>query len=819
MSMCRTFIIIAVTLFGILICSFASAATVEYELTIAYQNVNYTGKAIEAMTVNGGIPGPTLHFTEGDLARITVHNQMDVESSIHWHGLLVPPGMDGVPLISFPPIAPGTSFVYEFPIRQNGTYWYHSHTSLQEQKGVYGSIVIDSLQQELLVDRDHVVLLSDWTDEDPHRVLRTLKRGSEWYALEKGSAQSIFGAARNGKLGAYFSRELQRMPAMDIADVAYDRFLANGVPETNLAAEPGEVVRLRIIDGSATTFFHLEFAGGPLRIVSADGQNVEPLDEQRLLIGVAETYDVLVTVPDSGAWELRATAHDGSGYASVWLGVGERYPAPAVPLPDLYSGMGHGGQRIFALTPAGSMGMSDAVVASGRFDQPGMMGMDHSAHDMKMGTDSEISQMDHSQHDMAKQSEAEMVHAGHDMEKSADSGITHEDEDLEGLFEDAEPEMDHSDHAMTGMQEDQMTMKNVDRSGKRYGRIFRPMATDISAVDNLAIDGMDSARPWPPYEKLRATRPTALPVDAPVREVRLTLDGDMERYVWSLNNLTLAESDDILIREGEVVRFIMINRTMMHHPMHLHGHFFRVVNGQGDYAPLKHTVNVAPMSTTVIEFEANEVGDWFFHCHLLYHMKSGMARAVHYENFNLTPQLTQIRPQLYKDSWYAWGEVDLLSNMFEGTAVLSSTRNILMAEVEVGWQEVDETEWEAFLLWERSINRFFSLFAGGNFEGELIDGEWEDAVEEERGLIGVHYLLPLNLESSVFVATDGEARFSIEKEFELTPRIGFCGEVEYDTEEKWESAIGVSYLVNKTVSAKVQWHSEYQWGAGLQIRF
>lgn len=801
-------LILVVILVGSGFSTLSLAKTVEYQLTIAEQQVNYTGKSAPAMTINGGIPGPTLHFTEGDLARIEVHNQMSVETSIHWHGLLVPPGMDGVPLISFPPIAPGTTFTYEFPIRHSGTYWYHSHTSLQEQSGIYGSIVIEPQHQSVIVDRDHVVLLSDWTDEDPHQVLRTLKRGSEWYALEKGSSQSILGAARAGKLGAYFTRELQRMPAMDIADVAYDRFLANGASETSLAAEPGELVRLRIIDGSATTYFHLEFAGGPLQIFAADGQDVEPFEEQRLLIGVAETYDVLVRIPESGRWELRATAHDGSGFASIWLGQGKAHPAPRMPLPDLYAGMGHSNlDNIFALTPAGAMGMADAAVKAGRFDQPGMV-MDHGDHSMHE-MDGSADSMDHGGHAM---------HGMMKQEPLSDKDA----EELEDLFSDEPNETAHAKHAMPaqveGDREPQMPTDAI-RGGKRYGRVFRPLATDISSADAVAVDGMDPARPWSPYEKLRATRSTALPKDAPVRELRLTLDGDMERYVWFLNNQALSEADDILIREGEVVRFILINRTMMHHPMHLHGHFFRVVNGQGDYSPLKHTVDVAPMSTTVIEFEANEVGDWFFHCHLLYHMKSGMARMVHYENFDLPQDLVGLRPNLYKDSWYAWGDIDLLSNMFEGRAVLSNTRNILRAEIEVGWQEVEETEWEGFLLWERSFNRFFSLFAGGNFEGELVDGKLEDAVEEERGLIGVHYLLPLNLESSAFVATDGEARFSLEKEFELTPRIGLGGEVEYDTEEKWESAIGVSYLINKTVSAKVQWHSEYEWGAGLQVRF
>jgi FtsP/CotA-like multicopper oxidase with cupredoxin domain len=498
----------------------AQAATVEYDLTIAQQEINITGKSARGMTINGGIPGPTLRFKEGDVARIHVHNKMSVETSIHWHGLLVPPDMDGVPYVSFPPIKPGTTFTYEFPIRQSGTYWYHSHTSLQEQSGVYGSIVIEPLQNGSEPDHDYVVLLSDWTDENPYQVLRTLKRGSEWYALEKGSGQSIIGAARLGLLGNYFRRELQRMPPMDIADVAYDRFLANGEPESTLPAEPNETVRLRIIDGSATTYFHLEFAGGPMTIVAADGLDLQPVKENRFLIGVAETYDVLIVVPDSGAYEFRATAHDGSGYASVWIGSGERHPAPDVPKPNLYHTMHHFNlNQVFSLTPAGTMGMPDRKVEAGTFDKPGMMGMGS----MDMGGMHGMESMDHGA-DAAKKKMEGMDHRppAEGGDRSHDAGM-----EMEHLTSPTEG-MDHADDSMP-------IPSQASRTGKKYGTDFGFLAADASASKNLAVDGMDPIRPWPPYAKLRATKPTAFSEDKPVREIRLTLDGDMERYVWFLN--------------------------------------------------------------------------------------------------------------------------------------------------------------------------------------------------------------------------------------------------------------------------------------------
>jgi CopA family copper-resistance protein len=734
--------------------SSAYAERVEYDLTIARQTVNFTGKDRPAMTLNGNIPGPTLRFTEGDTAVIRVHNKMDVETSIHWHGLILPNEMDGVPYVTYPPIAAGTTFTYEFELNQSGTYWYHSHTMLQEQRGLYGSFIIEPREPGEFDDlRDHVILLSDWTDEDADSVLHTLKRGSEWYAIQKNTGQSILGAARSGRLGDYFSRELQRMPPMDLSDVYYERFLLNGASEQTLAAKPGEKIRLRVIDGSATTFFYLQWAGGPMQVISSDGLPIQPFDEQRLLMGVAETYDVVVTVPESGAYEFRTTAHDGSGHASLWIGEGTRHPAPDIPAPDLYAGMGGlSWKRVFALTPGGSMGMPGREVRQGRFDQPGMNGM------------SEMEGMS----------------------------------DMEGM-----------DHGMNDMSGHSMSMAKEKPKGTWFGLLV----DDISSKPNLAVDGMSPERPWPPYDKLRALEPTTFASDKPLREVRLTLDGDMERYVWFLNNKPLSETDHILVKEGEVVRFIMINRSMMHHPMHLHGHFFRVINAQGDYSPLKHTVDVAPMTTTVIEFDATEKGDWFFHCHLLYHMMSGMARVVHYQDFSMNPATAAVRPQLYEDPYYLFGQVDAMSNMAQGVLITANTRHIFSAEWQAGWKSVDAVEWEVIPTYDYYLNRFTSFFGGMNLEG--VDSE----LESNEGVFGVRYLLPLNIETRSWVDTAGAFRFAFGKDLELTPRLVVFSEAEYDTKEQWEIRAGASYQLAKDFSLIGQWHTDFRWGGGLRWMF
>jgi len=425
------------------------AEPVEYDLTVGYKTVNYTGKQRKAMAINGQIPGPTLSFTEGDRAIIRVHNEMDVETSIHWHGILLPNQYDGVPYITTMPILPGKTHTFTFDLRQTGTYWYHSHTNLQEQRGIYGAIVIHPKEPRVKVDQDIVLVLSDWTDENPYEVLRTLKRGSEWYSIKKGTAQSWDRVISHHAVKQRLKQSFKRMPPMDLSDVYYDRFLVNGRPSLELKdLRPGSRVRLRVINGSTATYFQLQYAGGPLTIFSADGQPVEPVIVDRVTIAVAEAYDFLLTVPEGGSYELRATAQDGSGFSSAYIGPGKKVAAPPMPRPDLF--------KMFSST---------------------MSGMDHG---------------------------------------------------------------------------------KMDGMGKMDG-------------------GVKMAKPGKPlnltYGMLRATHSTRLPDSHPTREVRLELTGNMDRYIWSFNNKTLSEADKILIRKGENVRFVLVNKTMMHHPMHLHGHF------------------------------------------------------------------------------------------------------------------------------------------------------------------------------------------------------------------------------------------------------
>lgn len=675
-------------LLSLLLAASALAKVVEYDLTIAEQKLAPAGKIRTALTINGGIPGPTLRFREGDTALIHVHNALPrEETSIHWHGLLVPNSQDGVPYLTTPPIKAGTTLTYTFPLTHSGTYWYHSHTGLQEQRGVYGSIVIEPKGGEpVRADRDYVLVLSDWTNENPKQVMRTLMRGSEWYGIKKGNAQSILGAYQAGKLPDYFAREKSRMAPMDVSDVAYDAFLINGKPSSSLPARPGDRVRLRVINAAASSYFYLHSATGPLTIVAADGPAVQPTQINRLLIGMAETYDVLVTIPPSGSWEFRATAQDNSGHASVFLGEGTPHHPTPLPSPDLYS-------------------------------------------------------------------------------------------------------MDHM--LMAALEDDD---------------------TPMSAMGSMpSMGGMkmteEMERPNAPYALLRSVKPTTLKSGS-TRDITLRLTGDMRRYLWSFNGKTLSEESTIPVRHGEVLRIEFINDTMMHHPLHLHGHFFRVLNRHGSHSPLKHTVDIPPMGKRTIEFLANEPGDWFFHCHLLYHMDAGMARVFSYRA-SVDPDYQPTLDPKMVNPWFFMVEGKLLNNMTMGHATIMWGRENFGVMWDYGF--MDHKEYEIDFYWSHYFDPNFSTFLGYRLTNVMM--------AENRAFAGVAYRLPYMIESSLALDSEGDLRLGLGREFQLTPRLSLFGDVEYDTNSQWSHTAGAAFLLNKQLSLTGSYNSDHGWGAGLGFRF
>lgn len=654
----------------------SAAKEVKYNLTISEKIIQPTGKKVKAIAVNGTIPAPTLRFKVGDVAKITVTNGLkNQQTSIHWHGILLPNSEDGVPYLTTPAIEAGKSRTFEFKLTHSGTYWYHSHTGLQEQRGVYGSIVVEPVNKVDKVDREYVVVLSDWTNEKPKSVMKNLMRGSEYYAVKKGNAQSMYGAYKAGSLKAYMKREKSRMSPMDMSDVAYDQFWANGKPRIQLNAKPGERVKLRFINAGASTYFYITSAMGEVKIVAADGPRVKPVNVSTLLIGMAETYDVIVRMPKNGAYEVRATAQDSSGFASIVLGKGRLHTAKSPPKANLYT--------------------MDTMV------EGAMSSMGHGSHHM-----------------------GEMKH-----------------------------------------------------------------------------------RPPAPYQLLRSPHKTNFKASLPRREIELRLTGDMKRYIWSFNGKTLKEESMIPVKKGEVVRIKLVNDTMMHHPLHLHGHFFRVINKHGDYSPLKHTIDVPPMGQRIIEFEANEEKDWFFHCHLLYHMDAGMARVVSYKEQGKDHR-PSIDPKLLNPTFFM-GEVSLQNNMSMGTAMLMKGREDFYASWAYGFHE--HKEYEIDLGWKHYFNPNISSLVGYRFTNEHN--------LENRFFAGVEYRLPYLVSSTFTLDSEGNARVFIEKDFQITPRFSITPELQYDTASKWEWGISADYMLNQDFSLTTGYDSEHGFGAGIKWRF
>ena len=770
----------------------AQTDTVTYHLTIDQKKVNIGGKESMGMTINGSIPGPTLRFTEGDYAVMYVKNDMGVETSVHWHGLLVPNFMDGVPYLTTPPIEQGETLKYEFPLKHAGTYWYHSHTALQEQSGVYGSIVIEDREEQHDYDTDLVLVFSDWTYEKPQSVLKTLKRGLEIYDIQKGTSTPLNRIVARGALGAQLNFWRQRMEGADIADIYYPAFLTNGkVLQEYPEFKPGQRVRLRIINAAASSQFWLTFGGKDPLLIAADGLDVVPVVRPATFIAVAETYDFIVTIPQSGKMEIRATVQDGSGTTSAFLGQGEIIPAPDVPRPD----------KIAMMQEMAKMEMrmgAPAIKFNPSNEEPYEMLKDWG---MQMEESMEMPDMEG------------MNHTEKDMPKDTGSPkeMNHEN-------------MDHQMHEMEeGEVEDRIKMDQPSGAKRE----------EMKMEAGHKMEGMELFSEYN-YNYLKAPEPTDFPEDKPVREILLNLTGNMVRYIWSMNGVPVNETDKIEIKQGEVVRLKMNNLTMMHHPMHLHGHFFRVINEHGEYSPLKHTVNVAPMQEVTIEFDANEYGDWFFHCHILYHLDAGMARIVSYstprderlEDYPLVVLTNQ------SNHFFTWGLVDVASHMSELNLVTSNFRNQFSLSAEYGWNKNLEAEFS----YERYLYDYLSVFAGVN-----VENEGEDSLDEivPTAIVGIRYLTPYLFNLDVRVDSKLRPQLRLQREVLIFPRIFLFGEYEYQAdfglieeptkesllseennyrqETTWN--VGLEYLVSKTFSIMGSYDNRFGAGGGLTVRF
>ncbi len=695
--------------------SYTQLDTTVHRITLRQEVVNKTGKEVTGMTINGKIPGPTLYFKEGDYAVIYVKNEMDVETSVHWHGILLPNFFDGVPYLNTPPIMPGETQKYEYRIIQSGTYWYHSHTMLQEQRGVYGSIVIYPKTQNLQYDKDLVLVLSDWTNQNPQTILRFLKRGTEFYSIQKGTATPLSQVIARGALGAQFNFWKQRMEGADISDVYYDAFLINGESKQEYKHfKPGEKVRLRIINASASTSFWMTFGGGDPVLVSADGLDVEPVKRNKTFIAVAETYDFIVTIPNNNSIEFMATAQDGSGISTAIIGQGKPIEAQEVPKPD----------KIAMMQKMAKM-------------------------DMRMGAPA----------------------AKFNPQKE-------------------EP------HKM--MNEWGMQMNSEDKDKEQHqGMEMRTDHNKMEAMDMYSEFG---------YDYLKSPQKTTYSDTIPVKEILLNLTGNMNRYVWSMNGIPFSESDKIKIEKGQIIRITFNNLTMMHHPMHLHGHFFRVINKNGNYSPLKHTVNVPPMEKVTIEFYGNEYGDWFFHCHILYHMMGGMSRVFSYD----TPRDPRLKGHPEKelkheaDLYYSWGMVDIASHFSEINLVSSSIRNQFNLSAEYDWHEMFEAEFS----YQRYLNSYFSVFAGINAENEKDNPNDIEPV----AIAGIRYFTPYMFHLDVRFDHQLRPQVSLEKELMIFSRTILFGEFEYQADFGW-----VNDLHNEETGEPLNYKDEITWNAGIEF--
>ncbi len=710
--------------------SLQAQQVVRYDLYVTDTLVNLTGKIRPAIAINGRIPAPSLFFTEGDTAEIHVHNNLHHEASIHWHGLLLPNEQDGVPNLTTAPVQPHSSHVYRFPVRQSGTYWYHSHTMLQEQIGMYGAFIIH--KRDAPVSAEEILLLSDWSDERPEQVERSLHYATDWYMVNKNAVQSYSEALGQGYFKTKMANEWKRMHAMDVSDVSYERFLLNGKTiEERPAYQGGDQVRLRVINGSSSTYFWLQYSGGKITVVASDGMEVEPVEVDRLIVGVSEAYDVLVTLPaDDTAYEFTATAEDRTGSASMWLGRGRRMPQAPMHKLRYFEGM---------------QMMNDMMTTGGKMID---MGMNMSLQQMDMNT--------------VMYPEMNDIPAA--IEMSADSMA------------------EHHRHQAAG---------------------------ELVTLN---------------YNMLRSPVETSLP-DKPLRTLRFELTGNMNRYVWTLNNEAVSESDKILVKAGENIRIILSNNSMMRHPMHLHGHFFRVVNQHGAYSPLKTVLDIMPMETDTIEFSATErYGDWYFHCHILYHMMSGMGRIFSYEDSPPNPQIPdpgKALKKVYREDrrFYLGAEIGLESNGSDGEISIMNTRWNFGAEWRLGMNARAGYETEGHIGRFIGHNQFALLYAGWDWRYRTAGGVEENVFgqassKDQRSVLsaGFRYTLPFFIEADLRVDHKGYVRLQFERnDIPLSSRLRLWGRLNSDL----EYSVGAKYILSKYLAASTHYDSDMGFGLGL----
>ena len=583
----------------------------DFELRIGETRMNFTGKPKVAFTVNGSVPAPTLRWKEGDTVTLRVANMLNEDASIHWHGILLPANMDGVPGLSFHGIRPGETYVYRFKVRQGGTYWYHSHSGFQEQRGLYGPLIIDPLETAPFeYDREHVVMLSDWTDESPERVFAKLKKRSDYYNYNQRTVGDFLKDVRTvGFTRAVADRKMWgevRMNPTDLADVSgytYTYLLNGTAPAGNWTGlfKPGERVRLRFINGSAMSYFDVRIPGLKMTVVAADGQYVHPVTVDEFRIATAETYDVTVEPSGQDAYTIFAQSLDRSGFATGTLAVRESLRA-SVPYPDprpllTMADMGHGGMDHAAMGQGASAPQNPVVAKP---EDP------HAGHETPQ---TPAAADPHAGHGAPQKPAAPDPHAGHGAPKKP------------------APPDPHAGHDMSAMSGG---MQQHPPSENGNPLVDMQAMTPTSRLDDPGIGLRDNGRRVLTYADLRSLFDDPDGRD-PGRTIELHVTAHMARFAWSFNGIKFSDAEPLRLTYGERLRIVLVNDTMMTHPIHLHGMWSDIEDDKGRFHVRKHTVDMPPGTKRSYRVTADALGRWAYHCHLLFHMEAGMFREVRVE--------------------------------------------------------------------------------------------------------------------------------------------------------------------------------------------